>query len=166
MNRLRLLILGLSAVLCALIGLELTAGSAPYDSSPLPGPARLLADEKQRPVAADNSRTRLQTILARPLFNPNRRPSETGSRGLPRLTGIVVTDRERLALFASVPPAHPLVATVGTHVGPYEVKEIADTGVTISGPDGTTTLHPAFDPNRPVPVPVPPRPPLPRSPSK
>jgi hypothetical protein len=156
----------LPVVFCGVIGLELTAGSSPTDSSQLPGPAWLPAGEKQRPVAADDPRALLQTILARPLFNPNRRPSETGARGLPRLTGIVVTGRERLALFASAPPTHSLVATVGTHVGPYEVKEIADTGVTISGPDGTTTLHPAFDLNRPVPAPVPPRPSLPRSPSK
>jgi hypothetical protein len=166
MNRLRLFMLALSAVLCGVISLELTAGSLPSNNSPLPEPARHVVEEKLRPTTADDPRARLQTVLARPLFNPNRRPSEAGARGLPRLTGIVVTERERLALFASTPPAHPLVAKVGTRVGPYEVKEITDTGVRVLGPDGTATLHPAFDLNKPVPPPAPPRPALPRPPGK
>jgi hypothetical protein len=89
-------------------------------------------------------------ILARPLFNPDRRPIESGVRGLPRLTGIVVAGSERVAIFSGPPNGRPVLAQAGAHIGAYEVRSIADDGVTVVGPTGTSLVRPAFDPARPA----------------
>lgn len=92
----------------------------------------------------------LNEILARPLFSPDRRPIEkAGVRGLPRLTGIVVAGSQRFAIFAASPNGRPIVAQAGAHVGAYEVRTVADEGVTVAGPQGTTLIRPIFDVSRP-----------------
>ena len=87
-------------------------------------------------------------ILARPLFNPDRRPIDTGARGLPRLTGIVVAGAQRVAIFAGPPNGHPVLVQAGARIGAYEVRSIADEGVTVVGPAGTSLVRPAFDPTQ------------------
>ena len=89
-------------------------------------------------------------IMARPLFNPTRRPVETTVSGLPRLTGIVVAGSERVAIFAAPANEHPIVAHSGARVGAYEVQTIGDDGVTVVGPGGTTLIRPIFDVARPA----------------
>jgi hypothetical protein len=119
---------------------------------PLHVPAAASMGRQSAPDDATRSPGRhaawLREILARPLFSANRRPAEGGMRGLPRLTGTVLAGPERLAIFAG--GDHPIVARVGGHVGAYEVSAITELGVTVSGPDGTTLIKPAFDPGRPA----------------
>jgi general secretion pathway protein N len=108
----------------------------------------------------------LSEILARPLFSPERRPVGIVSdvRGLPRLTGIIVSDSRRIAIFASASGDHPIVGEVGTRIGVYEVQAVDDSGVTVLGPGGTSVIRPLFDSGPPPakrtpppPIPVPPR---------
>ena len=103
-----------------------------------------------RPRGLDSHEDWFNEILARPLFNPDRRPIEAGVRGLPRLTGIVVAGSQRVAIFAGPSNGRPVLAQAGAHIGAYEVRSIADEGVTVVGPTGTSLVRPAFAPARPT----------------
>jgi hypothetical protein len=96
-------LVGLAAIafgLFGVIGLEVLDWQAMPEEVALVRP--LSAAPAGAPAAqAEPSERRvdwLNTILARPLFSPNRRPAASGSRsvgGLPRLAGIVVTGHGR-----------------------------------------------------------------------
>jgi hypothetical protein len=151
--RLTGLLLLLMGVILAVIGLQLD-NRAPDQPSGLP--ARVGAPDSEaavaRPEAPNRANAWFKEVLARPLFNPDRRPVVSGAqslRGLPRLTGTIVTDSRQVALFAAPSGGHPTVVEAGAHVGPYEVRAISDTGVTIVGPGGTMVLRPVFDPAPP-----------------
>jgi hypothetical protein len=142
--------LGAAAIaLCLVIAAEILGGSgtpAPGLQDRVTAPARV--GQTDAPEAPDRHGTWLKTILARPLFSPGRHPVElaaAGVQGLPRLTGVVVTGSQRIAIFAAPSSGHPIIAESGTHVGDYQVQAIGDTGVTVVGPGGTTLLRPAFD---------------------
>ncbi len=150
--------IGLSAasiLLCVAIYTEISAG--PHDTAPYPAAARIALGTREHPAdtvgASDRRAEWLNAIMARPLFSPTRRPVETTVSGLPRLTGIVVTGSERVAIFAAPANEHPIVAHSGTRVGAYEVQTIADDGVTVVGPGGTVLIRPIFDVARPSPGP-------------
>ncbi|MGD0108333.1 MAG: hypothetical protein ABSC06_30490 [Rhodopila sp.] len=140
----------LFASLCAAIGLEIVnlLVSQPADR-PVRAIAPLRTDSAtntEPPIQLDAS---LNQVLARPLFSPDRRPVASAVqtvRGLPRLTGIVITDSRQFAIFAAPAGGHVTVVEVGARVGSYEVRAITDTGVTLTGPEGTTLLRPIFDP--------------------
>ncbi len=103
-------------------------------------------------------------ILQRPLFRADRRPpSDTHGTGadlpadMPRLTGIVMSSDGDKAIFQPQGKERSIVVTVGDTVGPWQVRDIAADGVTLSGPDGTRRLQPKFAPGasaapRPQPV--------------
>lgn len=162
----RALPLGLLAVLIGLslvIALEIT--SAGQGDTPYPAAARQSAAERSSrtpaPQAPDQTDTWLKQILAAPLFSPDRRPVEVGVRGLPRLSGIVVTGSQRLAIFAAPSSGRRIVAEAGARIGAYTVQTIADDGVTVVGPEGTSVIRPVFDAARqitPAPRPVAPAP--------
>lgn len=144
--------IGLSALaagLLLLIGLEVW-GWPPDAASPTT--VRVKAD--QGPVVAtmprvpDQRAAWLTEIMARPLFSPDRHPVEVGVRGLPRLTGIVVSGSQRIAIFAGPSNGRPIVAQAGARVGAYEVHTVDDDGVTVVGPEGTSMIRPVFDPKQ------------------
>jgi hypothetical protein len=88
------------------------------------------------------------TILARPIFSPNRRPPAVADTNavivLPRLTAIIITPGTRSAVF-SVPGGKALALGPGGEVAGYELKSITAGGVVLLGPDGgITTLRPQF----------------------
>lgn len=97
------------------------------------------------------------TILARPLFNPGRRPPTaaqaaapgTVTPGLPRVAGIVVTPAGRRAIFAER-GAKPLVLGEGGQVAGFTVQSIQAGQVTVRGPEGVRVLSPTFDPAAPA----------------
>ena len=104
---------------------------------------------------ADQHDAWFKETLSRPLFSPDRRPIGPEARtirGLPRLTGIIVDGTRRVALFAAPPGGRPTVAEAGSHIGAYEVRDVADAGVVVMGPEGTTLIRPLFDP-APAPAP-------------
>ena len=156
------LILGLSVV----IAFQITRWR--QDVAADPSPAPVMALNRQVSVGLSEApgqyRIWLNQILARPLFSPDRHPVEVGVRGLPRLTGIVVDGAQRVAIFAAASGEHPIVAQAGTHLGTYEVRDITDAGVTVTGPEGTTLVRPVFDVARQIAPPSPVRPQLPIKP--
>lgn len=147
--------IGLSAasiLLCVVIDAEISSGLR--GAASYPAAARTALGKREHPAGAvgtsDHRAEWLNEIMARPLFSPTRRPVETTVSGLPRLTGIVVAGSERVAIFAAPANEHPIVAHAGTRVGAYEVQTIADDGVTVVGPGGTTLIRPIFDVARPA----------------
>jgi hypothetical protein len=139
-------------LLFVVIGAEVSAGLS--GAASYPAAARIALGTREHPSdavgASDRRAEWLNEITARPLFSPTRRPVETTVSGLPRLTGIVVAGSERVAIFAAPANEHPIVAHLGTRVGAYEVETIADDGVTVVGPGGTTLIRPIFDVARPA----------------
>lgn len=157
---------GLSAVILLLSGTiayELTSRDVPPASLSAPPGHRASPPEMNTPATLRHSGidARLREVLARPLFNPDRKPVGTGTRnviGLPRLTGIIVTGSRKVAIFAAPAGGKPVVVEEGAHINDYELKEISDTTVTVAGPAGTTVMTPLFDA---APSPVRQRPPPP-----
>ena len=94
------------------------------------------------------------TVLARLLFNQDRRPpanlaaSGVHSPGsLPRLTGVVVaSSARRLAIFANS-EGKPIVAAEGDRIGGAVIDAITAGQVTMRGPAGIAVLHPTFGDN-------------------
>ncbi len=83
------------------------------------------------------------TILARPLFSRDRRPTDAPAaiaavaESLPRLTGITVSPAGRHAIFASPGNKPPLVASPGDRIAGFTVRSIEPAGVTVVGPNGS-----------------------------
>lgn len=143
----------LSFLLCGTIAFEIAGPrpAPPLQPARIAGPVRDVQMGVAQPPGQQDAW--LSDILARPLFSPDRKPIGSGNvRGLPRLTGIVVSGSRRVALFAAAPGERPVVREAGTRIGAYEIKVVDDAGVTVSGPGGTTVLRPLFDPSPPSPV--------------
>ncbi len=111
-------------------------------------------------VAADRQRW-AEIVLARPLFNPSRRPiveeakpveasaapAAAAAADLPRVSGIILLPGRSRAIFAGAGDGKPVTVTEGDRFGPYVVEAIEPGQVRLSGPDGTRLLRPSFDPN-------------------
>ena len=139
-----------SVLFAAIIGIEVSdwQTSAIGNGRDLAAPVRQAAP-RASPSEPDQHAEWLKQIRARPLFNPERRPVETGVTGLPRLAGIVLDGSHHVAIFAGPSNGNPVLAEAGARVGAYEVRSIGDEGVTVIGPDGATVLRPSFDRTRP-----------------
>ncbi len=88
------------------------------------------------------------TILARPIFSPDRRPPAVAEANtvvvLPRLTAIIITPSTRRAVFLA-PGGKALALGPGGEVAGYELKSITAGSVVLLGPDGgITTVRPQF----------------------
>jgi hypothetical protein len=151
----------------ALAGVIALATQPPPDDAPVRaargagggGPA-----DRQAPAdaAADQVRRWAAASLARPLFNPDRRPiapAASGSdaaAGLPRLSGIMITPAGRRAIFAATGGGKPVVVVEGGTVGGNLVQSITIGEVVLIGPDGRHSLHPTFDRALPAAMTAPP----------
>ena len=143
-----LLLVGASP-LAAILAWELGAFSA---AEPVSAPhARRAVAAPLAPVS-DHTAEWVATILARPLFSPDRRPPSEASaarvggapEGLPRLAGVVVGPFGRSAIF--VPDGRkPMVVTEGGRIDAWTVRSIEVGTVQVSGPGGARTLHPSFE---------------------
>ena len=155
-----------------LVGVAVS-GAIVFATQPLPDdvaarPARSAAGgvPSARQAPADAVTDRLQrwaaTSLARPLFNPDRRPvaaveaGSNASAGLPRLSGIMITEAGRRAIFAATGAGKPQVVEEGGTVGGNLVRSISVEEVVLIGPDGPHRLHLAFDQALPGATPAPP----------
>jgi hypothetical protein len=122
---------------------------APSTPAEQPAPLAALHQLPSLPTASP-----IAAILARPLFSPSRRPPQSNlgnaadDSGLAdsRLTGIVIEPGRRFAIFAPQ-GAKLLTVTEGETVSGWRVESISPREVSLSGPDGTKTLQPKFDPN-------------------
>lgn len=102
-----------------------------------------------RSVLADDSDAWVATILARPLFAPDRRlpaaaaAPTVGPAALPRLSGVLVSLSDRFAIFADTDGKFSIVRE-GGRAGPWLVMAIAPDEVTVLGPGGKQVLRPHF----------------------
>jgi hypothetical protein len=165
--RLTLVILGLSGT----IALELADRHTQPAGSPVIDTLRPKAVAVSLPMPSQTDvDARMNEILARPMFSPERKPIGSAAKnvaGLTRLTGTVVTNSAKIAIFAASSDRHPFIAKEGTHINAYEVKNISGSGVTVVGPAGVLVITPHFDVAQlRIPKQSPPRPPRPARPTK
>ncbi len=93
----------------------------------------------------------VRTILDRPIFSPSRRPGSVAvaSTELPRLAGIIVGPEGARAIFAGSGDGRAIVATAGGRAGPYLIRSVGLTGVSVIGPNGAELLQPVYDHDQP-----------------
>lgn len=136
----------LGAVLAAEIALDqstlVEAPARPTPATPAGGAPVRLADQSPAWVAA---------ILARPLFNTDRRPVAVDaaagpgvSLDLPRLSGVMVTASGRRAIFAGSGNGRAVTVAEGGRIGAFTVSRIDNGVVTLTGPEGSRILRPSF----------------------
>ena len=158
MKRLPFLLLGLiAAALAATIARELDNDTVSNTLPTVPRPAPVAAGAPSGPAGPAatgdpvTAGDRIAALLARPLFNPDRRPvpgTAGGSAGVPeppRLAGILVGPAGRSAIFAGTGEGQQIVLREGGSVGGFTVRAIAPGQVTVLGPTGPRVLRPAFD---------------------
>ncbi len=89
-------------------------------------------------------------ILARPLFEPSRRPLTTaaapgtGGPGFPRLTGIIIMPQQSKAIFAVPGKKQPVVVTIGSRLNGVLIKSIESGSVVVVDAAGTRVIRPSF----------------------
>ncbi|WP_176953087.1 hypothetical protein [Belnapia rosea] len=87
--------------------------------------------------------------LARPVFDPRRRPTASDSQpvaaGLPRLTGVLIGPGERLAFFLDPVLNKPQVLREGDTIGAHMVQAIRPGEAVVTGPGGQQVLRPSFE---------------------
>ena len=148
-----LVLLNVAVGLFALLLVELE-GATTSDTQGAPAMANNLLTSAAFPAPAALHRQDAQhvaTILARPLFRPDRRPeasvAQTTVGGPGRLTGVTISPVAKAAIFAGSAGSKPIVVDEGGRVGSYTVIAIEIGAVTIMGPEGQRVLHPSFDPS-------------------
>lgn len=149
-----------SAVALALAGtIAWECLDTPAADAPLP-PSRPMAETSPgvRPEAPEARRGRVEAhiapTLARPLFSRTRRPpgdaeatAAPGKPPPPRLTGTLVSQAGRWAIFAPAASGKAVSAGVGSRVGAFTVAAIAAGEVTVLDPGGKAqVLRPRTDP--------------------
>jgi hypothetical protein len=143
------------AVLAAALGGVIAIESIPDQrAEPLPRSAESL---NQLSVAAPSGGVRqvnawVATILARPLFEPSRRPLATATgqgaagTGVPRLTGIVILPGKRAAIFAVPGRDRPVVVLAGSRIDGMLIQRIDPGQVVVVDTAGSRVVRPSFAP--------------------
>jgi hypothetical protein len=138
-------------LLAGVVGRELVDAAAPLPQAAVPGrlpPALPPHAAATAAGAADALAAAQAALLGRPLFSPDRRPAadaaaSAGTRaGAPRLAGVLIDPSARRAILAD--GTRQTVVTEGGVLGAWRVATIAAGQVTLLGPEGMLTLHPAF----------------------
>lgn len=87
--------------------------------------------------------------LARPLFDPRRRPTASDGHqvaaGLPHLTGVLIGPSERLAFFLDAVRNKSHVVREGDTIGAHVVHSIRPGETIVIGPGGHRVLRPSFE---------------------
>ena len=142
-------------LLVAIIAAEVSPGSPGNAKQASPVNAHATADQSPAQASDDAARPGATsawaaTALSRPLFVPGRRPhqakaagSESGP-GLPRLSGVLVSPSERVAIFAADASHQSLVIRVGSSIGGYQVQSIEAGQVVLRDDGGPRILRPTF----------------------
>jgi hypothetical protein len=150
-------LVAMAALLAGLLTFELGEGSDVGSvSSIAASPAAPVASaEAQLRPGVDRTAVWVATILARPLFSPDRRPPTEAAPmpaavaspeddTPPRLTGVLVSAQGRTAIFADPAGGKPIVLEEGGRLGRFTVQTIEAGQVTLAGPAGVAVLRPAF----------------------
>jgi hypothetical protein len=144
----------LAAALLAVIGYELRSYQG-VEAAAEPGRVPSFAPTAIETVPAAHDRSaELATILARPLFQPDRRPAPeaAASPKLGRLAGIIVSGTEKRLIFAGSSGGGPIVVKEGDHLDADVVQSISDEHAALSGPNGVKIITPSFDAKGPSPA--------------
>jgi hypothetical protein len=145
---------GVAVLLAGLLVLELHLATEPPDlrAARSAGMVPQTEDPQTRDVPAPQPTVLAwrEMMLSRPLFDPTRRPAApaqapTAAVDLPRLSGIMVTPAERIAVFSPA-TGTPIIVHQNSRFGPYTVLAISDDHVTIKGPGGVIVLSGALSP--------------------
>ena len=88
---------------------------------------------------------RVAVALARPLFAPDRKPIASGEAGLPRLTGVIASPNDGVAIFQGSGKVKPLLVRRGETVGGWQVTTIAIDSVGLRKAGAKLTVKPEFD---------------------
>jgi hypothetical protein len=153
--RLLLPLSGLAMLLAGMLVVEFRAGALePVRLTAAPD--RQATQQAETPAgAAANPRRDLQarvdTILQRPLFRPDRRPvagaASSGPAALPRLSGILLSKAGKSLIFAGTgTDGKPIVVAEGGRIGLYTVQSIDAGQATVVGPEGIKVLQLSFGP--------------------
>jgi hypothetical protein len=144
-----------AVALAGLIVIELTmsSGGEPETTA---APDAAAPDSVAAQQGGESPSDYANTVLARPLFRPDRHPFPTNDPDalatapvdLPRLTGILLSSDVKRAIFAPEGSDQSIVVAEGESVGDWRVQEIAADSVTMVGPDGTRRLRPKFAANQ------------------
>jgi hypothetical protein len=142
----RIALFGVGSLLFgALIVVQLTTG-AQEGLTVAPAVARRDGGPSKQPSLPPPIEPLVTTILARPLFSPERRPPE-GPRSAgadlkdKRFAGIVIEPYRRLAIFA-VTGAKPLTVTEGDSVDGWRIESITPDEIALVSTQGSRTLQP------------------------
>ena len=164
MARLGTLALGVLAVMLAgTVALELRASRKSAPALPVAlAQEATSTDVKVSAVADQRDRAWGDTVLARPVFSPSRRPPSVArvaqksavQAKLPRLAGIMVDGARRSVIFAPVGDRKPIIVAEGGEFDGFRVERIEAGGVTVSGPGVRQILRPSFDLSAAPPQPV------------
>jgi len=139
----------LAAVLVAVAGFEICAYCSDAIAPPR-SPAPSIVETPHGSSLPDVGGS-VATILARPLFEMERRPLTEAALAnttpaVGRLTGIIiVSQNEKFLIFAGAEGAKPIVLTEGGRIGADIVQTIAVGQATLLGPDGLKTIRPSFE---------------------
>ena len=147
------------AALPLLVGsAALLAGVLYFETQPHAPLSRLSPETARQPLAHSHARPNVaqdgdarwsETILARPLFSPTRRPPRTVVSQTtavvekPRLAGVIIAAQGTGAIFVRQ-DGKPVFVSIGNRIGPYRIARIADGQVTVETATGTEILHPEF----------------------
>ena len=111
--------------------------------------ALILAPAEVMPGSADLGSGWVAAVLARPLFEPRRRPpviaDGTPLQPLPRLAGVVVGPFGKRALFVGADGGNPHWVKEGDAIDSYVVQSIMSGQAILLGPGGQRVLRPTFD---------------------
>jgi hypothetical protein len=141
------LVAAIAAEVCVLQSGSGASGAVPV--GPGPAPPRMIRQSDQSETARDQW---LSIVVGRPLFAPDRRQAAgppTASVGLPRLTGIIASPSQALAIFQAAGEARPVVARGGETVAGWEVTTIGRDVVILSKANDRVELRPRFTDGQP-----------------
>lgn len=150
----RLAFFGFCGVLMIVLALEFLPGAPLPHVRPPPVPHAV-----QEGDAAEirNTDEWADTVLARPLFAPDRKPPRqhggpaiVAANGMPRLSGIMITPAGRRAIFMP-DGGKPLVLAEGAALQDGTIARIQADRVVLNGPKGELVLRPSYDSKRAIP---------------
>ena len=159
-----LLLLGLlAALLASALAIELRdglPGAAETAPPPVAPEAGAVATPVAEAVTPERTRALVAAILARPLFEQDRRPSVEAhagpaASGEARLAGIMVSPSGRAAIFAPAEGGKTLVLREGEALGPLTVQTIAPGSVTVLSHGKAQVMQPSFAPSSATTTPPP-----------
>lgn len=108
------------------------------------GPATRSTSAPDHPDPIDQM---VETVLARPLFSPSRRPPAFAveNAAMPRLSGIVLSPAGRVAIFQRASGTRTIVVAPGGTIDGWTVKDIATDAISLARASESVTMQPKFE---------------------